>query len=166
MTNKIPKELRNELQRELLKVVEKYNRKNKKPKKSKTVSHDKNKNQSKINRAVLSVNKSLKQKQKHTKKNKIVIERHTQTYTNVNGVEQTTSEEVIGDGTKIKITKIDKNGQKHVKTIPTPQLLLTPAQMPKPNLFLQANTMPKSNLFLTTPSQPNFSKSFFNPRFL
>jgi hypothetical protein len=155
MSNKIPQDLKNELQRELLRVVDKYNRKNKKAKKSKTFTHDKNKNLSKINRAVLSVNKSLKQKQKQTKKNKILIERHTQTYTNVNGVEQTTSEEVIGDSNKIKITKIDKNGVKHVKTIHTPQMLLTP---PTP--------YPKNRLLLTTPAQPNFSKSFFNPRFL
>ena len=154
MNNKIPQDLRNELQRELLRVVEKYNRKNKKAKKSKTFSHDKNKNLSKINRSILSANKSLKQKQKQTKKNKIVIERHTQTYTNVNGVEQTTSEEVIGDSNKIKITKIDKNGRKHVKTIHTPQMLLTPP------------TFKPSNKLLATPSYPNFSKSFFNPRFL
>ena len=155
MNSKIPQDLRNELQRELLRVVDKYNRKNRKPKKSKTFSHDKNKNLSKINRSVLSVNKSLKQKQKQTKKNKVFIERHTQTYTNVNGVEQTTSEEVIGDANKIKITKIDKHGRKHVKTIQTPGMLLNPV-----------NPTSQNKLLLTTPNYPNFSKSFFNPRFL
>lgn len=154
MNNSIPQDLRKELQTELLRVVQNYNRKNKKVKKSKKPTILNN-SKSKINAAILSSQKSLKKKKHKTKKNKIIIERHTQTYTNINGVEKTTREEIIGDGKKIKITKVDKNGNKHVKTIPTPSNLLFNRQIRQP-------TPPQ----ITYTTMPNFSKSLFNPRFL
>ena len=64
-------------------------------------------------------------------------------------------EELISQSETFIKEEHDKNGNKHVKTIPTPSNLLFNRQIRQP-------TPPQ----ITYTTMPNFSKSLFNPRFL